>query len=183
MPRRSTHDLVDFCAWTQMFGHIYFYRKLWPYPQSKLIYDYHTIMWTHGIDIFLEMHPKTTTSIDIFIIIQIRSINQINFPTHNPISSVIATKSISNLVNLDKFSSNHQFLNILEPWTTSQPILNIYLLFHRIICQMLTHLKVLDKQCVLFRLIWSKRVLHGIWNENMHEVLMKTMCSNHSNTL
>ena len=59
-----------------------------------------------------------------------------------------------------------KFASLLVRWTTSDNG-----------CQ------VLVIQCVLFRLIWSKRVLYGIWEENMHEVLMKTMCSNHSHTL
>ena len=59
-----------------------------------------------------------------------------------------------------------KFASLLVRWTTSDNG-----------CQ------VLVIQCVLFRLIWSKRVLYGIWDENMHEVLMKTMCSNHFNSL
>ena len=55
--------------------------------------------------------------------------------------------------------------------------------FHWVICQVPNHLKVLVIRFFLFLYIWSKSMLYGIWDENRHEVLMKMMCSNHSNTL
>ena len=55
--------------------------------------------------------------------------------------------------------------------------------FHWAIRQASNRLKVLTVHFFLFLHIWSKRMLHGIWDENRREVLMKMMCSNHSNTL
>ena len=55
--------------------------------------------------------------------------------------------------------------------------------FHWAIRQAPNRLKVLTIHFFLFLHIWSKSMLHGIWDENRREVLMKMMCSNHSNTL
>ena len=49
--------------------------------------------------------------------------------------------------------------------------------------QVPTHSKVIGNESCLFLHIWSKSMLYGIWDENMHEVLIKMMRSNHSNTL
>ena len=46
-----------------------------------------------------------------------------------------------------------------------------------------TRRQVIGRSSYLFWHIWSKSLLHGIWDENMREVLMKMMCSNHYNTL
>ena len=43
--------------------------------------------------------------------------------------------------------------------------------------------KLYETRVAAFYKYEVKRMLHGIRNENMHDVLMKTMCSNHSNTL
>ena len=55
--------------------------------------------------------------------------------------------------------------------------------FHWAIRQAPNRLKVLTIHFFLFLYIWSKSMLHGIWDENRREALMKMMCSNHSNTL
>ena len=55
--------------------------------------------------------------------------------------------------------------------------------FHWAIRQAPNRLKVLTIHFFLFLHIWSKSMLHGIWDEIRHKVFIKTMCSNHSNTL
>ena len=43
--------------------------------------------------------------------------------------------------------------------------------------------KLQETRVVSFHIYEVISMLNGKWGENMHEVLMKTMCSNHSNTL
>ena len=43
--------------------------------------------------------------------------------------------------------------------------------------------KLQETRVVSFHIYEIISMLYGIWDENMHEVLRKTMCSNHSNTL